>query len=150
MLKQETEYDSEPVTYCSKCYSLNIKYEDSIGMECCGECGCTDFQTSSYEEWEQKFKERYGHKFIEEKGDIKKSPIFQMTNNQLKKELIKCPSWQIICKTLYPKFPNWLDKADSIILLFAKLYKDNRIEDLKIELINQDKKRRYGKARQNN
>lgn len=150
MLKQDKDYDSEPVTYCAKCYSLNIRYEDSIGMDCCGKCGCTDFLTSSYDEWEKKFKERYGHKLIEEKGDIKKSPIFQMTNTQLKKELIKCPSWKLVCRNLYPNFPNWLDKADSIILLFAKLYKDNRIDELKMELIKQDKKRRYGKANQNN
>lgn len=147
---QNTDYNDEPVTYCSKCYSLNIRYEDSIGMDCCGECGCTDFLTSNYEEWEKKFKERYGHKYLEEKGDLKKSPIFQMTNKQLKQRLYSDPSWKAICKKLYPAFPIWLDKADSIILLFTKLYQDNRIEDLKMELINQDKNERYGKTRQSN
>ena len=26
--KRNEEYDSEPVVYCSKCYSLKIKHED--------------------------------------------------------------------------------------------------------------------------
>lgn len=140
------EYDSEPVTYCSKCYSIKIKYEESIGMDCCEDCGCTDFKTSTFEEWEKLYERRYGHKFMEEKGDIKKSPMFQLTNDQLKREVANNPLWKCICRTLYPDFPNWLNKADSIILLFAKLYQDNRLDDLRIELINQDKNKRYGRA----
>lgn len=46
MAKQENinEMELDTVDFCSKCYSLKIKYEDSIGMDCCEDCGCTDFK----------------------------------------------------------------------------------------------------------
>ena len=31
-------YDDEPVVYCSRCYSLKIKYEEAIDSDCCMEC----------------------------------------------------------------------------------------------------------------
>lgn len=134
--KKKKNYDSDPVTYCSKCYSLKIFYEDSVGMDCCKDCGCTDLRTTDFEEWEKLYKRKYGHKFLEEKGDIRNNPIFQMDNDKLKIKLMKNSSWKEICRELYPAFPQWLGKADSIILLFAKLYQDSRIDDLKRTLIN--------------
>ena len=141
MVKQEKSKAEEPDTidFCAKCYSIKIKYEDSIGMDCCESCGCTDFKTASFEEWEKLYERRYGHKFVEEKGDIRKSPIFQMSLDSLKLKVFDNPSWREICKTLYPSFPNWLSRADSVILLFAKLYQDNRLDDLRMELINRNK-----------
>lgn len=143
------DFDDEPITYCSKCYSLKIKYEDSIGMDSCGDCGCTDFITSSVEDWEKLYEKRYGHKFVEEKGDIRKSPIFQMSNDKLKDLLFQCNDWKEICHLLYPAFPEWLGKADSIILLFARLYKDNRLDDLKMELVKRNKDKGYGREKGN-
>lgn len=134
------EYDSEPVVYCSKCYSLKIVHEDAIDSDCCGECGCPDLKTLSFEEWEKLYAKRYGHKFVEASHDIRKSPIFQLSNDKLKARVFNDPSWREICRSLYPTFPNWLSKADSIILLFAKLYKENRLDDLRVELINRTKK----------
>ena len=131
--------DEDNVTYCSRCYSLKIKYEDSIGMDCCGDCGCTDFVTAPFEEWERLFKERYGHKFVDDAGSIRKSPMFQMSNDQLKTLICKDPSWRDICRTMYPAFPNWLSKTDSIVLLFAKLYDDNMLDELRMEMINRSK-----------
>lgn len=138
MAKQKNIKEMEPdtVDFCSRCYSLKIKYEDSIGMDCCEDCGCTDFKTATFDEWEKLYKERYGHKFVESKGDIKKSPIFQMSNDKLKMKVSNDPSWREICRAIYPTFPNWLSKADSIILLFAKLYQENRLDDLRMELTN--------------
>lgn len=135
---KKEDFDNEPVYYCAKCYSLNIIHEDVIDTDCCGECGCSDIKTSSVKEWEKLFKERYGHKFVED-GNLRKSPIFQMSNDKLKTFLYKEPSWRLICSNLYPTFPNWLSKADSIILLFAKLCQDNRIDDLRMELYNRTK-----------
>lgn len=135
------DYDSEPVTYCSKCYSLKIIHEDAIDSDCCGDCGCSDMKTSSIGEWEKLFENRYGHKYVEASHDIRKNPIFQMSNDKLKTKLFNDPTWRDICRTLYPVFPNWLSKADSIILLFAKLSQDNRLDDLRIELINRNNKR---------
>ncbi len=135
-LRKIEEYNSEPVTYCARCYSLGIVHEDSIGMDCCKECGSSDLLTSSEEEWERLYKQRYGHKFVEEERDIRKSPIFQMSNDKLKTKVFNDPSWKEICRALYPAFPEWLGKADSIVLLFAKLYQENRLDDLRVELIN--------------
>lgn len=138
--KKTKDYDEEPVTYCAKCYSLKIVHEDTVGVDCCRECGCSDLLTSSIEEWEKLYERRYGHKYMEDKGSIRNSPIFQMSNDQLKTLVYKSDDWRIICKTLYPSFPVWLSKADSVILLFAKLYQDNRIDDLKMELIKMNNK----------
>lgn len=133
---KQRENDEEPIVYCAKCYSIKVRYEDSIGMDCCGDCGCTDFRSSSFEEWESLFKKRYGHKYMEDTGDVRKSPIFQMDGEKLKSLLFKQPSWREICLAMYPTFPNWLSKADSVILLFAKLCQEGRLDDLRIELIN--------------
>lgn len=141
------DYDSEPVTYCSRCYSLNIMFEDVIGTDCCRDCGCSDVKTASIDDWERLFAERYGHKFVEAKHDVRRSPIFQMSNDELKSKLFKDSSWRDICKSLYPTFPSWLSKADSIILLFAKLCQDNRLDDLRMKLISSNyKNKNYGRA----
>lgn len=138
--RKPKDYDEEPVTYCAKCYSLRIVYEDIIGVDCCGECGCSDLLTSSIEEWEKLYARRYGHKYMEDKGDIKKSPMFQLSNDKLKALVFDHPEWRDICKALYPTFPGGLGKADSIILLFAKLYQESRLDDLRMELINRNNK----------
>lgn len=135
MPRKKKDYDSEPVTYCAKCYSLKVFYEDTVGMDCCRDCGCTDLRTSSFEEWENLYKQKYGHKFLEAKGSVKRNPIFQMDATKLKSEVYKHPLWRDICRELYPAFPQWLSKADSIILLFAKLYQDNRMDELKTILV---------------
>lgn len=135
------EYDSEPVTFCSRCYSLNIRHDDSMDLDCCGKCGCTDFRTASVAEWEKLFENRFGHKFIEETKVLRKSPIFLMSIDKLKTKVFNDPSWKDICKTLYPEFPEGLSRADSIILLFAKLSQEGRMDDLKIELINRNYKK---------
>lgn len=137
-------YNEEPVTYCSKCYSLKIIHEEAIHSYCCGDCGCSDLKSSSIEEWEKLFKNRYGHKFVEENHDIRRSPIFLLSNEKLRMEVYNSPYWREICKVLYSSFPEGLSKADSVILLFAKLYQDNRLDDLRIELTKRSKK--YGRA----
>lgn len=145
------EYDEEPVTFCARCYSLKIKYEDSIGIDCCEDCGSSDLQTASIEEWEKLYKGRYGHKYIEDKCNVTKSPLFQMSSSQLKTKVYNHPNWREICQVLYPTFPNWLSKADSVILLFAKLCQDNRLDDLRMELFNRTKnKKNYGRAEESN
>lgn len=143
MSKQDKikEYDEEPVMYCANCYSLNIVHEDVIDSDCCGRCGCTDFKTSSIEEWERLYKERYGHKFVENSHDLRKSPVFMLSMDRLKTMVYKDECWKELCKMLYPAFPDGLSRADSVVLLFAKLIQDNRLDDLRIELINQNYKK---------
>lgn len=125
------EYDAEPVVYCARCYSLNIKYEEAIDSDCCGECGCTDTITSTFEEWDRLYQARYGKKFVEEQSNIRNSPVFKMSITKLKEKVFKNPYWRVIISKLYPKFPGGLGKADSLILLFDKLSKDNKIDDLR-------------------
>lgn len=140
------DYDSEPVNYCTKCYSLGIKYEESIGMDCCSQCGCTDFKTASFFEWEKLYMNRYGHKYVEKTNDVRMSPIFQLSPEKLKAKVFNDSHWREICTAMYPTFPNWLSKSDSVILLFAKLYQENRLDDLKVELINRSKNKSYERA----
>ena len=90
------DYDSEPVNYCTKCYSLGIKYEESIGMDCCSQCGCTDFKTASFFEWEKLYMKRYGHKYVEKKNDVRMSPIFQLSVDKLKVKVSNDPEWILL------------------------------------------------------
>ena len=43
------EYNEEPVFYCSRCHSLNIKMIDDTDY--CDECGSTDVSSGSIDEW---------------------------------------------------------------------------------------------------
>ena len=55
------QYDEEPVYYCSRCLSLNIRQISSIeGLDYCDDCGSTKIATTSIEEWERMYKEKYG------------------------------------------------------------------------------------------
>lgn len=127
-------YDAEPVTYCARCYSLKIRYEEEVDADCCMECGCSDTMTASIDEWEKLYENRYGKKYVEKKNDIRNSPMFLLPISKLKVKLYNCPEWLSIIKTLYPQFPKGLSKADSIILVFDKLSRDNKMDDLKILL----------------
>ena len=133
-MSKTKEYDEEPVCYCARCYSLNILHNDDIGLDWCGECGCPDILETSIEEWEKLYEGRYKHKFAV-KGDIKDSFIFKMSISDLKTELFKSDAFDKILRELYPRFPGGYSKVDSILLLFDKLSKDNRIDDLRLLLI---------------
>ncbi len=58
------DYNDEPVHYCKTCLSLKIKVVG--GYDFCDDCGDTDVTTTHIENWERLYKERYGHKFLEE------------------------------------------------------------------------------------
>lgn len=138
--KKRKDYDSDPVLYCPRCYSLKIIHEDAVDSDCCGDCGCSDIKTTSMDRWSQLYEERYGHRFLEAKKDIKKSPVFLLSIDELKAKVFNSPNWKEICKRLYPSFPKNLNKADSVILLFSKLCQDNRIDALRIFLIKHNNK----------
>lgn len=133
--KRNEEYDSEPVVYCSKCYSLKIKHEDLIDADYCMECGCSDVLTSSIEEWERLYENRYGSPYVKRNNDPKTTYIFKLSLNELKEKVYNSPEWDEIIKALYPRFPKGLGKADSVILLFDRLIRDNRLNDLKMLLL---------------
>ena len=133
--KKKQDYDSEPVCYCSRCYSLKIKYEDTIGADYCTDCGCSDISTAPIDRWEMLYERKYGHKFIEGSSDEHNSYIFKMPIQKLKTKVYEHPQMRDIIHTLYPRFPAKYSRTDAVILLFDKLCKDNRIDDLRLLLL---------------
>ena len=60
---QGQSFNEEPVYYCAHCLSLKIR--EVNGLEFCDNCNSTDIETSSLQEWEEKYEQQYGHKFIQ-------------------------------------------------------------------------------------
>lgn len=129
------DYNSEPVTFCSKCYSLKVKYEDSLGLDYCMDCGCSDVTTSSIEEWERLYESKYGKKFVTKSQDPKTTYIFNLSLGKLKKMVYESDEWKDIIHALYPRFPQGLSRIDSVLLLFDKLIKDNKMDNLRSLLL---------------
>ena len=64
---QPNDYNEVPVLYCKHCLSLNIRNIPRMGdSDYCDECGSTDIGECSIEEWETLYKNKYGHKYLEE------------------------------------------------------------------------------------
>lgn len=143
MPKQERpkDYDAEPVVYCPRCYSLRIRHDDSVDVDWCMDCGGTETATASIDDWERLYEERYGHRFVTRHSGPKDSKYFKMSLNKLKICLYDSDMMKRIIDRLYPNFPKGLDKAETVIMLFDKLYKDNRIDDLRYMLYNYDESR---------
>lgn len=63
-MKKE-DYDEDPVYYCKRCLSLNIREIPIIqNQDYCEDCGATDIGQTSIEEWNRMYKEKYGHDYI--------------------------------------------------------------------------------------
>lgn len=133
--KKSKDYDDEPVRYCANCYSLKIQYEEAFDTDCCMECGSTTTKESSIEEWERLYEKRYGRKFVERNNNLKNSPMFTMPLSKLRKKLFDSPNMDKIIHMLYPEFPGGLSKADSMVLLFDKVVRDNKLDDLRLLMI---------------
>lgn len=128
------DYDSEPVRYCARCFSLKIRYEESIDSEYCADCGSSDILEAPIEEWEKKYERRYKHKFAEREEDPKKTFIFKLPLEKLKTRIYESAKWKEIIKMMYPRFPEGYSKIDSIILFFDTLIRQNRIDELRLVL----------------
>lgn len=62
-----SEYNIEPILYCKHCLSLAIRNIATIeDSDYCDDCGSTDIAESTIEEWETIYKNRYGHKYLDE------------------------------------------------------------------------------------
>lgn len=138
------DYDEDPVIYCKRCFSLKIKYEESIDSDCCAECGCSDVAEAPIEEWEKKYIKRYGHPYVLKGKDPKKTYLYKMSISELKEEFFKRTEWVDIIKTMYPRFPLAYGKVDSTILFFDRVLKDKRLDELKLLLLNQSNFNNYG------
>lgn len=130
-----SDYDSDPVVYCTKCYSLKIKYDESIDSDYCVDCGCLDTNETSFEEWEKMYEARYGHKLAVKNNDPRKSPIFKMSIEKLKNKLYNSPFWEVVMHDIYQYVPKGISKADKILWFFDKIAKDNKLDDFKLSLI---------------
>jgi len=128
------DYDSEPVAYCARCYSLKVKHEDTLDVDCCAECGSTDLQEAPIEEWEQLYERRYGHKLTKKEDNPKKTYFFKLTVKELMDKVSSSLNWRDIIKGVYPHFPSYYGKADSIVLFFDTLIKQNKLGELRLFL----------------
>lgn len=63
-INKKVDYDEELVGYCANCLSLKVEHTP-MGIDCCMECGCTDINESTIEEWEERYKKRYGRYYVE-------------------------------------------------------------------------------------
>lgn len=132
---QVNDYDSEPVRYCARCYSLKVKYDEEMESEYCDDCGSSDILELPFEAWEKKYEQRYGHKFAVKTEDPKKTFIFNLSVEDLKKKVCNSDKWKEIIKSMYPSFPGGLTKAEAIILFFHTIIKENKLTDLKFLLL---------------
>lgn len=130
------KYNDEPVLYCPRCYSLNIQYEDAIGSDCCGECGCSDIEQTSIFVWEKMYIKRYGHPFCTQKKNVRNTPIFRCSISDLKKMVFKSPLYKEIIHKIYPSFPKEFSKWDTVLLFFDRLVKDHKMDELRFLLSN--------------
>jgi hypothetical protein len=70
---EEIDYNEEPVHYCSHCLYLGnpsiapFNYNNKP-LEFCPYCGSTDFNDSHIFDWEKKFEEKYGIKYLKIKN----------------------------------------------------------------------------------
>ena len=62
-IKKE-DFNEEPVMYCKHCLSLRILDLGDADTEYCDECGSTDIEQSSIEDWEVLYRSIYGKKFL--------------------------------------------------------------------------------------
>lgn len=68
MSEEKIDYDDEPVYYCKRCLSLNIREIPMMENQfCCGDCGTVDMGTASIEEWKTLYKKKYGRDFVEKR-----------------------------------------------------------------------------------
>ena len=65
-LKEEVNYNDEPVFDCERCMSLRIRFVNSLpNSEYCDNCGSTDVKSTDIEDWRNKFKNKYGYDHLE-------------------------------------------------------------------------------------
>lgn len=62
--KESINYNEEPVYYCSECLSLSVAYVDE-DLCYCTKCGSGYIEKGDINKWEAKYKDKYGHAFLE-------------------------------------------------------------------------------------
>ena len=63
----DNEYNKEPIFYCKNCLSLKIRHIPNIqDTEYCDDCGSTNIEKTSIQEWEKIYVDKFGHNYLEE------------------------------------------------------------------------------------
>lgn len=57
-----SEYNEDPVYYCKRCLSLNIRVDDN-GEEFCEDCTSTNIAKTNIFKWEKLYKQKYNINF---------------------------------------------------------------------------------------
>lgn len=141
---QKEDYNSLPVRYCSKCYSLRIGYiQGADNSDYCESCGCSDIAETSIEEWEKLYEERYGHPYIQKDNTYKNSKASKVSIFELKRMLYHSPYFRAIVFDMYPSLPSRMDKPDLMMMFFDKVSKDNRIEELRYLLYTKQSQKKH-------
>ena len=73
--------------------------------------------------------------YVVKSNDPKRNPVFKMTSAELMDRLCNLGQWKTVIHSLYPRFPGGFGKVDSIVLFFDKLVKDNRLDDLRLKMM---------------
>lgn len=64
---QVSDYNNIPVLYCKHCLSIRVRDIPMMeNSDFCDKCGSTDIGETTIENWEELYKSRYGHKYLEE------------------------------------------------------------------------------------
>lgn len=58
-------YNEDPVFYCKNCLSLKIRDAGLPDLLFCDDCSSADIQSTSIEDWEKLYKDKYGFKFLD-------------------------------------------------------------------------------------
>lgn len=59
------EYNEEPVHYCKRCLSLNIRVDEN-GEEFCENCTSTNIVEADIFDWENLYEQTYGQSFLKQ------------------------------------------------------------------------------------
>lgn len=64
--EKQSEYNKEPIYYCKNCLSLRVRNIPLIDQsDYCDECGSTNIEQCTIEEWEEIYKNKFGHKYLD-------------------------------------------------------------------------------------
>lgn len=63
--QKKSDYNKEPVYYCSHCLSLKIRDAGLPELLYCDDCGSSNIYTANIEEWEELYKNKYGFRFLD-------------------------------------------------------------------------------------
>lgn len=61
----QEEYNNIPVYYCKHCLSLKIMDAGLPDLLYCDDCSSAEVLSTHIQDWEDKYKQKYGFKFLE-------------------------------------------------------------------------------------